>query len=153
MKAIHFKEVNKVIAKDQEQYNQIPSHVTGDGIVVCCFELSDLDIDQIITNRKLWYHQIAHNQLQPFNILFVKDYFKQIKRDFGDLDFEILDQDFSVTDFNSLRGLAQNDINQLPNNNDIEEIEQLFYTYLHKAYLLGISEEKAKNIKVETDGE
>lgn len=66
MQLIEFPQQTVIIAKDQPEYLPLPAHVSNEGIVTCCWELSDDDIAQIIKTRKIW-HQIwtFRKPLQP----------------------------------------------------------------------------------------
>ncbi len=83
MKAITFPEVNTSIAKDQEDYNTLPSYVGKVGEkkeevgVVCCFELDDKEINRIRKYKKIWFRSLTFGfPLQPFNLFAVRDYFQ-----------------------------------------------------------------------------
>lgn len=83
MKAIKFPQVTTLVAKDQDQYNTLPSYVgpvdsNNTKGVICCFELSNGEIEAIVRNKRLWYRALTFGQpLQPFNIMIMKDYFKE----------------------------------------------------------------------------
>jgi len=66
MQLIEFPQQTVIIAKDQPEYLPLPAHISNEGIVTCCWELSDDDIAQIIKTRKIW-HQIwaFRKPLQP----------------------------------------------------------------------------------------
>ena len=57
MKLIEFPEQTVIIAKNQPEYLPLPANISPEGIVTCCWELSDDDVAQIIKTRKIW-HQI-----------------------------------------------------------------------------------------------
>lgn len=70
MKAIDFKERNVIIAKDQEDYRQLPAFWnTAEGSATFCFELNKEDLEQIQKTGKIWVKQLTFgNPMQPMNI-------------------------------------------------------------------------------------
>lgn len=97
MKAIPFKEANKILAEDQPQYENLPVFIEFKEIMVpnsnndssamdkklipwqmtACFELSDEEIEEIVKTRKLWHTQmVLGNHFQPV-LLSTKNPFKQ----------------------------------------------------------------------------
>lgn len=66
MKAIKFPECNAVLGKGQEEYTDLPALLEKDGTMVCCFELSEDDIQEIVKNKCIWLSQLTFNRLmQP----------------------------------------------------------------------------------------
>lgn len=54
MKPIEFKEQNVVFAKDQPEYQPLPAFTYPDGVVVCCWEMSKEEIEEVAKTGKIW---------------------------------------------------------------------------------------------------
>lgn len=55
MKAIEFPEVNTRIAEHQEEYITLPAfNNSWEGSMVCCFELSDDELAEVIKSKRFW---------------------------------------------------------------------------------------------------
>ena len=66
MKPIEFEGHNVVFGKDQPEYLPLPALRTDDGTVITCWELTDDEIYEIVTKKKLWLQQLTFNKsLQP----------------------------------------------------------------------------------------
>jgi len=66
MKLIEFHEQTAIIAKNQPEYLPLPANISPEGIVTCCWELSDDDVAQIIKTRKIWHQILTFKKpLQP----------------------------------------------------------------------------------------
>lgn len=73
MKPVEFKEQNVVFAKDQPEYLPLPAFLNSDGVVTSCWELSEDEIKEIISSRKIWVCQkIFDRVLQPIILSVVK---------------------------------------------------------------------------------
>lgn len=80
MNAIYFPEVNVEVAKDQPEYNTLPSFVGPvyqDVLgVICCFELTEEEIKRIVQDKRIWHRTLTGGApLQPFLMTVEKDYF------------------------------------------------------------------------------
>lgn len=82
MKAVDFPQVTHRIAEDQPEYDTLPAYVGQVGEsehhtgIVCCFELSNEEIQRIKKYKKVWFRALTFGRpLQPFNIFAVRDYF------------------------------------------------------------------------------
>lgn len=70
MKPVEFPGHNIVYGKDQPEYMPLPALRLPDGEVITCWELSDEELQQIITSKKIYLKQLTFNQpLQPVLIL------------------------------------------------------------------------------------
>lgn len=70
MRPKEFPEQNIVFAKDQPQYNQLPSHKAPDGTVTMCIELSEEDKKAITENGVFWIQLLTFNHpLQPIRAM------------------------------------------------------------------------------------
>jgi hypothetical protein len=66
MEPIEFAQQTTVFAKDQPEYLPLPAHVSPDGQVTSCWELTDAELATLQRTRKLWITQLTFNQmLQP----------------------------------------------------------------------------------------
>jgi len=66
MKPIEFKGFNKILAKDQPQYQPLPVLWEADGRVTSCWKLSLKERLKVLFGGKLWLSQLTFNQkLQP----------------------------------------------------------------------------------------
>jgi len=66
MKPIEFKGFNKILAKDQPQYQPLPVLWEADGRVTSCWKLSLKERLKVLLGGKLWLSQLTFNQkLQP----------------------------------------------------------------------------------------
>jgi hypothetical protein len=66
MKPIEFKGFNKILAKDQPQYQPLPVLWEADGRVISCWKLSLKERLKVLFGGKLWLSQLTFNQkLQP----------------------------------------------------------------------------------------
>ena len=64
MKSIEFPEQTHKIAEEQDEYETLPAHINAkEGIVTCCIQLSDEEIEKIVKNKCFWHSQLT--QLQP----------------------------------------------------------------------------------------
>jgi len=79
MKAIEFEEQTHKIAEHQEQYETIPAHIDRNGgVVTCCFEFTDEEIEEITKTKKLWHSQLtALEPMQPILLATKKPDFTQ----------------------------------------------------------------------------
>jgi hypothetical protein len=73
MKSIDFLAANIAIAKDQPEYNTLYGHVIHDDPtipIMVCMDLTDEDIEDIKTHRKLWVQQLTFgNRYTPMAVL------------------------------------------------------------------------------------
>lgn len=77
MRSLEFKEANKVLKKDAKSedvhafYGVIGNTKDHKGFV-CCYELSEEEIENIMINKRIWLSQLTFNR--PFNSieLFIK---------------------------------------------------------------------------------
>lgn len=66
MKPVEFKGQNVIFAKDQPEYNPLPALKMPDGEVITCWELSDEEMMDIVTTKRIYLSQLTFNQpLQP----------------------------------------------------------------------------------------
>lgn len=66
MKPVEFEGQNVVMGKDQPEYQNLPAHITKQGQVFQCWELSEDDKKMIQETGKIWVSQLTFNQpLQP----------------------------------------------------------------------------------------
>lgn len=66
MKLIDFPQRTVIFAENQPEYLPLPAHIDNDGVVTCCWELSDDEIAQIIKTRKIWHQILTFKKaLQP----------------------------------------------------------------------------------------
>ena len=66
MKPIEFKGQNVIFAKDQPEYLPLPALKMPDGEVYTCWELTDEEIADVVSNRCIYLKQLTFNQaLQP----------------------------------------------------------------------------------------
>jgi hypothetical protein len=70
MKAINFPQVNLVIGKGQNDYQELPAFKDFKdpcGTVIACLEVSDKELEEISKTKKLWIYLLTFNSpLQPF---------------------------------------------------------------------------------------
>ena len=66
MNIIEFPEQTTVIAEHQPQYIPMPAHQDNDGVVTCCWQLSEAELLQVAKTGVIW-HQISTSwdSLQP----------------------------------------------------------------------------------------
>ena len=78
MKAIDFPQANIRIAEHQDEYHTLPASIAINA-TTCCMELSDRDIQNIVSNRKLWlmFMKPQDTPLTPFNISFMDDVYDE----------------------------------------------------------------------------
>lgn len=74
MESIKFPEANVAIGEDQPEYETLHAHVsTKDDVttIVACFELTEEEIQDIVTNKRVWYRQLKHphSAMQPMKLL------------------------------------------------------------------------------------
>jgi hypothetical protein len=64
MKPIEFKEVNKVFAKDQPEYNPLPCFHkdSKEGDVVSCWQLSDEELQKVNRTKVIWLSLWSFNK-------------------------------------------------------------------------------------------
>ncbi len=75
MKSVEFEETNMTIAKDQPEYNTLHANYDhANGEVIVCFELTDVEIVELLTTKKLWYKQLTFkNPMHPMMITTKKE--------------------------------------------------------------------------------
>ncbi len=54
MEFITFPEVNQTIAETQEDYQDLPAHVSPDGHVTMCMKLNEEELEQVKTKGVIW---------------------------------------------------------------------------------------------------
>ena len=64
MRAIEFNEQNLILAKDQDQYNNLPVHVTTDHErqMISLHELSDDELKLINKTKRIWHGQLTYGR-------------------------------------------------------------------------------------------
>jgi len=68
MKGIYFQGATVRLAKDQEDYNALPAYM-GNGLVTCCFELTDKEIKAIQRFPKIYIKRATFGMpAQPMNV-------------------------------------------------------------------------------------
>jgi len=79
MKSIEFPEQTHKIAEHQEDYQTLPAYIdAGDGIVTCCFELTDEEVDEVIKTKQIWHTQyIGNDPMQPIMMMAKKPNLQQ----------------------------------------------------------------------------
>jgi len=66
MNLIEFPEQNVIFAKDQPEYLPLPANISPDGVITCCWELSDEDLEKISASKKVWHQILTFGKpLQP----------------------------------------------------------------------------------------
>ena len=66
MKPIDFKGRNRVFAKDQPEYGQLPAHKTHGGLVTSCWKMSFKERLKVLMTGEVWLQLLTFNQpLQP----------------------------------------------------------------------------------------
>ena len=76
-----FKESNVVIAEDQPEYQNLPSHRTSDndGMVTSCWSLSLKEMLKILWTGCIWVQMLTFNtSLQPLKVLVDKPDFEEL---------------------------------------------------------------------------
>lgn len=71
MISVTFPEVNLPLAEDQPEYETLYVHVsdTPEREITACFELSDEEIAEIVSTKKLWHTQLSFGQpVQPIRM-------------------------------------------------------------------------------------
>jgi hypothetical protein len=69
MKAVEFREQNKIYAKDQAEYKKLPVHYKVNGECISCWELTDEEIDIIRETKRVYVSQLTFNApLQPLSL-------------------------------------------------------------------------------------
>lgn len=72
MNAVEFPGVNITFAKDQPEYNPLPAMriPTPMGEVITCWELSDEELEQVKTTKRIYLSQLTFNSpLQPIRMM------------------------------------------------------------------------------------
>ena len=66
MKPVEFEGYKTEIAKNQPEYLTLPAHVTKDGEITSCWELTDDEIQEIIKTKRIYFSVSTFNKpLQP----------------------------------------------------------------------------------------
>lgn len=68
---VRFPEANLVLAAGQDEYEPISCYRFGDeqGRIVCCFRLSDAELEEIARTRTLWVQQLTFDRgFQPIGL-------------------------------------------------------------------------------------
>lgn len=66
MTPIQFPQITTIFAKDQPEYQPLPAHVSADGIVTSCWELSDAEIETLSQTKRIWLQSLTFGgSLQP----------------------------------------------------------------------------------------
>lgn len=63
MTLIDFPQRNVVFAENQPEYMPLPAHVSPEGVVTCCWKLSQEEIARVLVTGCIW-HQV-HTFRQP----------------------------------------------------------------------------------------
>jgi len=63
MKPVQFEGSNVTFAKDQPEYLPLPSHLSSDGVVTSCWELSEEDLMEVIRTKRIYFQQ--HTFCEP----------------------------------------------------------------------------------------
>ena len=129
MKATTFPEVNVNIAENQPQYATLPSYINRKtGLIVNCFEISDLELEVINAYKKIWIHHFTGGVLQPFNIVAVKDYFSSVIHKDGR--FIVEEQEEAI----------DKEIEELVNKDNITTPIQSLYVHMAKKHNVVLSD-------------
>lgn len=57
---------NGIIAKDQPDYLPLPAHITRDGTITCCWNLTWRERIQVFLSGRIWHSILTFNKsLQP----------------------------------------------------------------------------------------
>ncbi len=76
MKSIEFKEQNVVFAEKQDEYENLPARVDGNGIVTCCMQLEEDELERVLDTGELWISRICFKDPpQPIKVAFKKPVF------------------------------------------------------------------------------
>lgn len=59
MTPVEFPQQTVILAKDQQQYQPLPAHVTVTGVITSCWEMSQAEVDELVRTRKLWISVLA----------------------------------------------------------------------------------------------
>lgn len=63
---VKFPGYNIVFGEDQPEYQPLPALRLSDGTVITCWQLSDIDINDILKTRRFYLKQLTFGQqLQP----------------------------------------------------------------------------------------
>ena len=66
MTPIEFPQQTTIIAKDQPEYIPLPAHITKEGEVITCWQLTRRERWRLLLSGKLWWSVLTFNRpLQP----------------------------------------------------------------------------------------
>jgi hypothetical protein len=66
VRLVEFPEQTVVIAKDQPEYLPLPAHVDAGGVVTCCWQLTEDELEQVLVTGRIWHQIHTHGKpLQP----------------------------------------------------------------------------------------
>ena len=69
MKAVKFREHNRMYAEDQPEYLSLPAHRSDEGIVTTCWKLSFLERIRVILTGKVYAQAMTFDKpLQPLKM-------------------------------------------------------------------------------------
>ena len=73
MKGIEFEEMNVILGESQPQYGTLPAHYDSRRkAFVACFQLTDAEIVELLSTKKLWYIQ-SGTDFAPMRIAIDKE--------------------------------------------------------------------------------
>ena len=76
MKALEFKECNRVYAKDQPEYVNLPCYAESNGTITVCMQLENDEVDKVRKARVLYLKMLTfNNPLQPVRVTLYKPLF------------------------------------------------------------------------------
>jgi hypothetical protein len=74
MKPVEFEHQNVIFGKGQDSYNELPAFQSPDGEVISCWELSEEELQNVISTRKIYLSQLTFNKaLQPVRLSVLPD--------------------------------------------------------------------------------
>jgi hypothetical protein len=66
MRPIEFEQMTHRLAEDQPEYQPLPCHISADGTITSCWELTDEEALTLATTKKLWLQTMTFRQpMQP----------------------------------------------------------------------------------------
>lgn len=72
----NFPEKNVLLGKNQAEYSPLHAHITPQGDVVCCFELSEKEVEKVLNDKSIKITRLTFgNRLQPMPKSIIKPKF------------------------------------------------------------------------------
>lgn len=66
MKPVPFPQATVTFAKDQPEYTPLPAHVSAQGVVTSCWELTNEELTRLLETKRIWISQLTFGDpLQP----------------------------------------------------------------------------------------